>query len=311
MHYIDNAVSRSDFVQKTFSSLLFSQLNPDLNHGRREVAFIDTQVTDWQVLARNIPTGIEVILLDATQDGLAQIAAWAKSHTGYDALHILSHGNRGTLYLGTTLLNDSTFVQYQPILSEIGNAITEDGDVLLYGCHVAQNNVGRDFVGKLAQTIGVDIAASNDLAANLSSGGNWTLEYETGTIEAKSLFNTDLLSFSSSLNGNIPPSLDLNGAAAGTAYTTNLTDAATNLVASTSLISDTENDSANWNGGSLTIQRVKAAVADGSVYDVFNFTASGLFTVTGGPITQGNDSNGTLSITLGGAQFATDRKSVV
>lgn len=119
------------------------------------------------------------------------------------------------------------------------------------------------------------------------------------------MFNTDLLSFSSSLNGNIPPSLDLNGAAAGAAYTTNLTDAATNLVASTSLISDTENDSANWNGGSLTIQRVKAAVADGSVYDVFNFTASGLFTVTGGPITQGNDSNGTLSITLGGAQFAT------
>lgn len=104
MHYTDNTVSRSDFVQ--------NQLDPDINHGRREVAFIDTQVNDWQVLARNIPNGIEIILLDANQDGLAQIAAWAKSHTGYDALHILSHGNRGTLYLGTTLLNDSTFVQY-------------------------------------------------------------------------------------------------------------------------------------------------------------------------------------------------------
>jgi hypothetical protein len=64
---------------------------------RHEVAFIDSSITDYQSLLAGIRPGVEVVLLDAAQDGLAQMAAWAQSHTGFDAIHVLSHGAESQL----------------------------------------------------------------------------------------------------------------------------------------------------------------------------------------------------------------------
>ena len=144
-----------------------------LNQGRLEAAFIDTSVADWEVLAAGVPEGIEVVLLDGQQDGVLQMAEWAKSHTGYDAIHILSHGSAGSIRLGTGDLNNSAFNQYQNELSTIGNSLTADGDILVYGCHVANGEVGQEFIGKLAQATGADIAASDDLTGNSADAGDW------------------------------------------------------------------------------------------------------------------------------------------
>lgn len=40
--------------------------------------FIDTSVADWEVLAAGVPEGIEVVLLDGQQNGVLQMAEWAK-----------------------------------------------------------------------------------------------------------------------------------------------------------------------------------------------------------------------------------------
>lgn len=66
-----------------------------LNDGRSEVVFIDTSIEDWQTLADGVKSGMEVVLLDGSSDGLAQMAAWAEGKSGYDAIHILSHGTEG------------------------------------------------------------------------------------------------------------------------------------------------------------------------------------------------------------------------
>lgn len=63
------------------------------------------------------------------------------------------------------------------VLRRIGSALTEDGDILLYGCNVAEGNAGVNFIGRLAQVTGADIAASIDATGATDKGGNWVLEY--------------------------------------------------------------------------------------------------------------------------------------
>ncbi|MFW5411213.1 putative Ig domain-containing protein [Pectobacterium brasiliense] len=150
---------------------------------RKEVVFIDTSLTDYQTLVDNVPTGIEVVLLDGSKDGLSQLAEWAKNHSGYDAIHVLSHGGEGELQLGTLTLDSKTADARAADLTTLGSALTESGDLLLYGCEVAQNS-GQSFVSLLAQITGADIAASNDTTGK---GGDWNLEIQTGIIEAATL----------------------------------------------------------------------------------------------------------------------------
>nr|GFD57206.1 hypothetical protein [Tanacetum cinerariifolium] len=62
------------------------------NEGRKEAVFVDTSVADYRTLEAGVREGLAIIEFDGAKDGLAQIAAWAANNSGYDAIHILSHG---------------------------------------------------------------------------------------------------------------------------------------------------------------------------------------------------------------------------
>ena len=63
-------------------------------------------------------------------------------------------------------------------------ALTDDADILLYGCDVASGELGQAFVQMLGQLTGADVAASDDLTGSSALGGDWTLEFSTGSIES-------------------------------------------------------------------------------------------------------------------------------
>jgi hypothetical protein len=42
-----------------------------------------------------------VFILDGESDGLAQMAAYLQGRSGIDAIHVISHGSQGALYLGS------------------------------------------------------------------------------------------------------------------------------------------------------------------------------------------------------------------
>ncbi|MEI7339535.1 putative Ig domain-containing protein [Pectobacterium carotovorum] len=149
---------------------------------RKEAVFIDTALTDYQTLVNSVPTGVDIFLLDSSKDGLSQLAAWAETHTGYDAIHILSHGNEGQVRLGNLTLDNATAEARSADLAKLGTALTQDGDLLLYGCDIAQDT-GKSFVSLLSQLTQADIAASDDLTGATAKGGNWQLETTVGSIE--------------------------------------------------------------------------------------------------------------------------------
>ncbi|KAB7689666.1 DUF4347 domain-containing protein [Plesiomonas shigelloides] len=146
----------------------------------KEVVFVDMSVADYQTLVNQVPIGTEVVLLDSSKDGLTQMAAWAQTHSDYNAIHIISHGSEGRLYLGGMTLDSSNVASRQSDLIALSAALIPNGDILLYGCSVASGE-GESFVSAIASTTGVDVAASSDLTGNLSKGGNWTLEKSVGT----------------------------------------------------------------------------------------------------------------------------------
>ncbi len=183
-------------------------------NNRREIVFIDTSLNDWETLVTGFSRDIEVVLLDHQQNGLKQIAAHllaqtqvivitpisfdqnnpsadlasaAESTQLYDAIHILSHGSAGQLYLGSTLVNTGNLKDHQNQLQQIGAVLNETGDLLLYGCDVAQGESGAQFITALAEMTEADVAASNDLTGSIRLGGNWNLENQIGKVESTTI----------------------------------------------------------------------------------------------------------------------------
>src|SRR4028118_78629 len=150
----------------------------------KSIVFIDPALDDYQSLADGALTGTETIILDKNGNGLEQITA--KLHTiaaaggTVDQVHIFSHGNSGSLQLGSARLNSDNLPEYESQLQGWRNALSDKADIVLYGCDVAADS-GSDFVDRLGELTGADIAASTDLTGD---GGNWKLEFATGHIEA-------------------------------------------------------------------------------------------------------------------------------
>lgn len=152
-----------------------------------QVVFVESNVKDYQSLISQLPSGYEVVVLDSSKDGLAQIAAWASTHSGYSAIHIVSHGEENDLMLGTLELTSSNITNYQSELATIGKALSADGDILLYGCSVAEGADGAALIGALALDTQHVVAGSTDATGAASLGGDWTLEYSTDTLHVAAL----------------------------------------------------------------------------------------------------------------------------
>ncbi|WP_027403590.1 DUF4347 domain-containing protein, partial [Aphanizomenon flos-aquae] len=155
-----------------------------INNIPNTLVFLDSNVADYQSLIQQAKPGTEVIIIDAQKDGIEQITQALAQREGITSVQIISHGGEGEIQLGTTLLNSATLQKYSQQLQEWRKALTAEADILLLGCNVAAGEIGKDFIAKLSEITGADVAASDDVTGNAKLGGNWDLEIQTGTIES-------------------------------------------------------------------------------------------------------------------------------
>ncbi|MGZ5199356.1 MAG: Ig-like domain-containing protein [Telluria sp.] len=165
-------------------------MNSQLVQQPAQVAFIFNNVAHYQELAAAFRPDVEVHILDATQDGLAQMAAILEGRSGIEALHVVGHGAQGALDMGSLTLDNANIGAHADVLGKIGSSLASGGDILLYGCDVGANAAGAQFVGQIAQVTGADVAASTDLTGGAQLGGDWTLEYRAGVVTADGAFDT-------------------------------------------------------------------------------------------------------------------------
>ena len=73
-------------------------------------------------------------------------------------------------------------------MRSIGQCLTEDGDILFYGCNVASTEGGKTLISKISEITKADIAASDDVTGK---SGDWKLEIKVGHIDTKNINQID------------------------------------------------------------------------------------------------------------------------
>ena len=168
------------------SSSQSTQAQPSTSH---EVVFVDTSTPDYQKLVEDIKSQsganrqLDVVLLDPNSDGIKQISATLAGMQDVSAVHLIGHGADGQIELGGTTLNFDSLAQERGADQGLGQALTPGADLLIYGCDVAEYADGKALIDALGRLTGADVAASENLTGAADKGGDWNLEYHTGTIQ--------------------------------------------------------------------------------------------------------------------------------
>ncbi|MDJ0516928.1 MAG: DUF4347 domain-containing protein [Trichodesmium sp. MO_231.B1] len=153
----------------------------------KSILFIDPNVEDYQILVRGTNPNIKIVILDTYRDTIQQITETLLRNRGVKTVHIVSHGAPGCLYLGNSQLN----------INSINNDYAQEleawsvTNILLYGCNVAAGDTGTEFLEKLQQLTGANIAATARRTGNVALGGDWELEVIRGELEVDIPFTQD------------------------------------------------------------------------------------------------------------------------
>ncbi|MEM7556367.1 MAG: DUF4347 domain-containing protein, partial [Cyanobacteria bacterium P01_A01_bin.84] len=161
----------------------------------QDIVFIDRRVEDYQTLVNAVKAGIDVVVLDSKHDGVEQITG-ILTQRQFSTVHIVSHGSPGCLYLGNSKLNSSNISEYTQKLktwfeiTDINSPhLPVSQSLFLYGCKVALEDVGEEFLNNLHHLTKANIIASNTPTGHSNKGGNWELEVIIGNND---LDNSDL-----------------------------------------------------------------------------------------------------------------------
>ncbi|NJM45810.1 MAG: DUF4347 domain-containing protein [Alkalinema sp. RU_4_3] len=153
----------------------------------KEIVFIDGGVENYQEILKGVNPWAEVVILGSDRDGISQITEVLSHRDDLSAIHIFSHGNEAALNLGDTKLTQKNLANYSSQIQTWKSALNDTADILLYGCDLASGISGQQFINQLSYLTGADVAASDDLTGASILGGDWLLEYTTGSIETTAI----------------------------------------------------------------------------------------------------------------------------
>ena len=201
----DEATETTDQEQ----NILVEQETVDKS-GVDRVVFVDDNIKDFDLLLEGVATDVsqldesfnvdglleagslvmgntEIVVLDHEGDELSQISEILAGYDELNSVHIYSYGSQNSLTLGDTTLTTANLDSYSTQITGWGEALSENGDFLLYGCNIAQDVTENNFIEAFAQLTDADVAASDDQTGNQASGGDWDLEVTSGEVEATAL----------------------------------------------------------------------------------------------------------------------------
>ena len=194
----DTALYAEDVKTIADAGLFTRDTAPAVQDVRRELVIVDTSVEDYQQLVDDLLNEtdpnreIDVVTIDGSRDGVAQITDILSGYRNLDALQIVSHGSKTGLNLGNLWLTQENLGRYAGEIVQWGNALSSDGDLLLLGCDLAASDDGRALLHSLSTLTGADVAASDDDTGYAPRGGDWNLEYLIGSLETSIAFSDAL-----------------------------------------------------------------------------------------------------------------------
>jgi glucose/arabinose dehydrogenase len=154
----------------------------------RQLLLVDPRVQDYQHLIAGSHPGIEPIILKPDQDGLTQITQILSAHQPVTHLHLVCHGQPGSLLLGKQAISLQTLLKRRQDIQQWQACLEQDASILLYGCNLAANSLGEAFLQALHYLTGASIFASSRPVGNPRLGGWWRLDVAAIKKAAKEKF---------------------------------------------------------------------------------------------------------------------------
>lgn len=100
----------------------------------RSIVFIDANIADLSHLRGAFGEAVEIVLLDATQNGIAQITQILARRKGLEGIFILSRGDEGSVSLGSGVIDEGNVADHAEEIASWGDALAPDANILIYGC---------------------------------------------------------------------------------------------------------------------------------------------------------------------------------
>ncbi|WP_116964874.1 DUF4347 domain-containing protein, partial [Fastidiosibacter lacustris] len=126
-NYVLAALAENEHANQTESLLQAIMANSEAfttDYSRfKEVIIIDSQVKDPHVLIGNITRDAAVEVILPGEDGVDEIAKILQKYSNLSAVHIVSHGDVGKLYLGNEALSLDNIGDYAASLAQWGKAL--------------------------------------------------------------------------------------------------------------------------------------------------------------------------------------------
>ena len=188
---LDNVIAAETDLSIAFEGAGFE-------YAATELVFVDVSVEGYEQLVDDLMEqrtnrALEVFYLESGRNSLEQISFTLENRKGIAAVHLVSHGRDGELYLGDDIVNANRLSQYESEFAIWKAALADDADILIYGCDVAETEYGQRFVERFSQVTDADVAASSDVTGHQSHGGDWELEYQVGTIDSTQVFSVNII----------------------------------------------------------------------------------------------------------------------
>jgi hypothetical protein len=152
-------------LDPTVDSLWSKLGEPETAEASRSLIVIDTAAKDWQELVLSAPETAEILILDASKDGLLQITEHLNQQqrrgaNGFGHLAIISKSSDGQLHLGNGHLGPENLEAYREVLSQWHRGLTKDADISLYGSNASESAYGSSFFQMFLSLHGLNNAIS-------------------------------------------------------------------------------------------------------------------------------------------------------
>ncbi len=178
LEYVAKGTGSVDLIEEYFNRESIQSFDHRIEKPT-EIAFIDSSVQDIDTILKGIGDQAEIVYLNKDH-AFEQITSYLQGRTDVDAIHLVSEGTSAEFYLGSETINSDFIDSHHEELAVWGNAMSPDGDIHIYGCNVAKDQVGKDLVNQISIITGADVAASVN---RTGIAGDWNLEFTSGQIE--------------------------------------------------------------------------------------------------------------------------------
>ncbi|WP_093152388.1 DUF4347 domain-containing protein [Thalassobaculum litoreum] len=151
---------------------------PDSTDGT--LAVIDLAVPARAALAGVLVGRHRICLLGDTTDPFQSLAdALSRPDAPATSVHVFSHGEPGVLHLGGERISLATLQRHHAGIAGLRRALA-GRSLVLYGCSVGRDEVGRRFVETLSRVLVAPVLASSTPTGGRLYGGDWKLDVAAG-----------------------------------------------------------------------------------------------------------------------------------